>query len=112
MGEAGGQGIGKPRPDAQHRVRPFNGLFHRAGARRTAVRTVKTRVTLVKNALTHQHGGVRHRHVFDPLLQGMFQAMAQDKEISQQRGTLAHGQLVLGGIAERLQAGTIGMRCL
>ncbi len=27
MREAGGQGIGKSRPDAQHRVCPFNRLF-------------------------------------------------------------------------------------
>ena len=68
MREAGGQGIGKSRADAQYGIRPFNRLFYRTSARRTAVGAVKTGVTLVKYAFTHQHGGVCHRHVLDPFL--------------------------------------------
>ena len=68
MREASGQGIGKSRADAQHRVSPFNRLLYRAGARRTAVGAVKTGVTFVKYAFPHQHGSVRHRHVLDPFL--------------------------------------------
>jgi hypothetical protein len=68
MREAGGQGIGKSRADAQYGIRPFNRLFYRTGARRTAVGAVKTGVTFVKYPFAHQHGGVCHRHVFDPFL--------------------------------------------
>lgn len=39
----------------------------------------------------------------------MLQAVAQDKEIGQQRSTLAPGKLVFCGVPERFQAGTIGM---
>ena len=37
----------------------------------------------------------------------MLQAMAQDKEIGQQRRTLAHGQPALSGVPERFQAGIL-----
>ncbi len=109
MREAGGQRIGKSCPDAQHRICAFNRLFYRASTRRATVRTVKTGLPFIEYSFTHQHGGVCHRHLFHPFLQRMFNAVAQDKEIGQQRSTFARFQPALGGITERFQAGIIAM---
>ena len=81
MGKSGGERIGKTRANAQHRIGTLDRLFNLFGACRPAIGAVKAALAFIKNALTHQHGGVGHWHRFDPLLNGVSQAVAQHQEI-------------------------------